>query len=333
MKQLFYFLFLFVIAVNAQTSEKGEVTYLDFNHKPTIKEKASYYEFKIPYKGEIIKFQKYYIASNTKAYLVEKYYLDKEDRKQGKYNSYFKDGIIKFVGIYKDDQKFGPWKNYKKAPFISLDSIDNSSYLASLKYYKDDFKNGKFKEFYEDGSIQGEGQYKNNNLYDECKWYHRNGQLSSLEFYKENGKIKDIQQWDEKGVESYKKLKPNHNTKASLILLSHNLKRYLSSGMNKNIYKKYPNQNGKVYVQILLDKKGKIHVMNTKSTFGITLGYENDIKKIIQKMPLQKPIYYHNQLVALRFTLPIVIRPIDIDNIKYKNSNKYFDKRPFTNNK
>ncbi len=46
MKQLFYFLFLFVIAVNAQTSEKGEVTYLDFNHKPTIKEKASYYEFK-----------------------------------------------------------------------------------------------------------------------------------------------------------------------------------------------------------------------------------------------------------------------------------------------
>ena len=85
MKQLFYFLFLFVIAVNAQTSEKGEVTYLDFNHKPTSKENATYYEFRTPYKNDIIKYQKYFIASATKAFLVEKYYLDKEDRKQGKY--------------------------------------------------------------------------------------------------------------------------------------------------------------------------------------------------------------------------------------------------------
>jgi len=317
MKQLLYMLFLFIASVNAQTQDKGEVTYLDFNHKPTAIKNAAYYEFRTPYKNDIIKYQKYFIASATKAFLVEKYYLDKKDKKQGKYNSYFKDGVLMSEGIYKDDLKFGPWKRYMKVSFISLDSIDNSVYLQSIKYYKEDKINGKFKEVYEDGSIQGEGQYKNDNLFGECKWYHRNGQISSLEFYSEKGKLKKIQQWDENGVESYKKLKPNHNTKANLKLLKGNITRYLSYNMNRDIYKKYPNQNGKVYVQIELEKTGKINVLKTKSTFGLSLAYEKEVKRLLNKMPIQKPIYFHNQLVTARFGFPIVIKSIDTNKIKY----------------
>ena len=323
MKNILYILLFLVSFVNAQKTSNGKISYLDYNQNPTTKENASYYEFETPYKESIYKYQKFFVANTTKAYLVEKYYYDQNGKKQGKYISYYKDGTINKEGIYKDNIKFGPWKNYKTVPFINSDSIDNSVYLQSLEYYKDDKRNGKFKEFYEDGSIQGEGKYKDDQLFGECKWYYRNSQKSSLEFYKENGKIKDIQQWDENGLESDKKLKPNHNNEASKKLLSSNIKRYLSNGINKNVYKMHPNQNGKVYVQILLDETGKIHVMKTKSTYGISLEYEKEIKRVLDHMPYQKPIYYHNQLVSWRFTLPIVIRS--------KNSNKINSKRPYTN--
>ena len=309
MKQLLYMLFLFIASINAQTQDKGEVTYLDFNHKPTAKENAAYYEFKTPYKNDIIKYQKYFIASATKAFLVEKYYLDEEDRKQGKYNSYFKDGILMTEGIYKDDLKFGPWKKYMKAPDTKIDSVDNSVYLQSTKYYKEDKRNGKFKETYEDGSLQGEGQYKDDNLYGECKWYHRNGQMSSLEFYDEKGKLKKIQQWEENGEEKHKKLKPNHDLSERKRNLHYVITKELSIKMNKNIYKMYPNQYGKIYVQILLDKNGKIHIIKTKSTSGISLEYENEIKRVLSNMAIQKPIYYHNQLTEVKFTIPIKIYP------------------------
>ena len=320
MKNIFLFLFFFSGIVIAQNHDNDKVEYLDFNEKPTSKANAVYYEFTTAYKEDIWKYQKFFISSSTKAFLVEKYYFDGKDHKQGKYNSYYKDGIIRKEGIYKDNIKFGPWKNYRKVPFTSQDSIDNSSYLQSLEYYKNDKRNGKFKEFYEDGSTRGEGQYKEDQLFGECKWYHRNSQMSSLEFYKEKGKIRDIQQWDENGLESDKKIKSNHNKEASKKLLSSNIKRYLSNGINKNIYKMHPNQNGKVYVQILLDKTGEIHVVKTKSTFGISLEYEKEIKRVLEHMPDQKPTYYHNQLVYWRFTLPIVIRSKNIDNIKYKSS-------------
>ncbi len=100
--------------------------------------------------------------------------------------------------------------------------------------------------------------------------------------------------------------------------------------MKMYVYGTYPNQSGKVYVQILLDKKGKIHVLKTKSTHGISLRFENEIKKILEKMPLQKPIYFHNQLVSSRFTLPILIP--SAKNIKYKNYPNTKKHRPYTNN-
>ncbi len=309
MRNIFYILFFFVSIINAQTSTNSEVTYLDFNQKPTSKENAAYYEFRTPYKDDIIKYQKYFIASSTKAYLVEKYYLDKEGRKQGKYKSYFKDGVIKTEGIYKDDLKFGPWKNYIKTSLKGTDSIGNLTYLQRIEYYMNNKRDGNFKFFHEDGSVQGEGQYKNDNFFGECYWYHLNKQMSSLETYDEKGKIKKIQQWDDNGVERNKKPKANHELTESKKYLYYKISKELSNKMNVNIYNKHPNQYGKVYVQILIEKNGKIFVIKTKSTSGLSLGYENEIKRVLENMPIQKPFNFHNQLLNVVFTIPIKIHP------------------------
>ncbi|MEN8187555.1 MAG: hypothetical protein ABFR05_10545, partial [Bacteroidota bacterium] len=178
MKKLFYLLFFSISFAFSQDNLEGEVNYLDFKDNPTSKSNATYYEFKTPYKNEIYKYQKYFIASATKAYLIEKYFYYQEDNKQGKYQSFRKDGSKKEEGYYKDDLKNGPWVLYWLKKNDS--SINNETYLYKKSIYVNNLRNGSFKELYEDGSTQGEGFYKNNNFDKECKWYHPNGQLSSL---------------------------------------------------------------------------------------------------------------------------------------------------------
>ncbi len=104
MKNVIYILFFFVSLLNAQTPDHG-VSYLDFNNKPTLKENAVFYEFKTVYKDSLWKYQKYYIPSNTKTYLVEKYFYDKDNFKQGKFSSYRRDGTKLSEGYYLNNLK------------------------------------------------------------------------------------------------------------------------------------------------------------------------------------------------------------------------------------
>ncbi len=74
--------------------------------------------------------------------------------------------------------------------------------------------------------------------------------------------------------------------------------------MNSNLYDKQ----GTIYVQFLLDKQGKIHVSILESSQGVSLAYKNEIKRVIDKMPNQKPIYHHNQLTEIRYGIKLTTR-------------------------
>ncbi len=162
MKNIFLFLFFFSGIVGAQNHDNDKVAYLDFNQKPTSKANAVYYEFKTAYKKDIWKYQKFFIYSSTKAYLIEKYYFDKNELKQGKYKRYFNSGTLRKEGIYINDKKNGQWKVYA-SKLNKGDSIYTPE-LVKIETYRENLKNGYFKEYDFDNILTTEGNYKNDNI-------------------------------------------------------------------------------------------------------------------------------------------------------------------------
>ena len=328
MKQIFYISFFFVVIVNAQTPDKGEVTYLDFNQKPTNKENAFYYEFRTPYKNDIIKYQKYFIYSTTKAYLVKKYYLDKEGKKQGKYLSFYNTGQIRREGIYLNNVKNGPWKYYNILNIKKPDSILNKSSLTDIESYNNGLKEGAFQEYHYNGNNKGEGSYKNDVLFGECKWYHQNGQLSSYEFYNENGKIDSIIQWNENGTLSKGKLKPLKGPIKDKNKAINSITQRISKNFNKTLLRNNNYEQGKVFVGLKLSKEGTIENLHINSTSKIPFSFEKEIKRIINNIKTVEKSYYHNQLVDvyLRFSVSFT----DSKSItRIRNSNKNFARPNF----
>ncbi len=299
-KNIFLFLFLFSGIVVAQNHDSDKVTYLDFNQKPTSKADAVYYEFNTAYKKDIWKYQKFFIYSPTKAYLIEKYYYDKNKLKQGKYKMYFKTGTLSKEGIYIDDNKNGQWKGYT-SKLNKGDSIYTSE-LVEIVTYRDNLKNGFFKKYDYDNILTTEGNYKNDKYFGECKWYHSNGQISSLENYNEKGKLENIKQWDEEGNEKTKHIKSEKDFEKRKKNLKNKISNELQSKINNNLYDKI----GSINVYFLFDKQGKIHVSILNSSQGVSSAYKNEIKRVIDEMPNQKPIYYHNQLTEIWFGIKLV---------------------------
>ncbi len=302
MKNIFLFLFFFSGIVGAQNHDNDKVAYLDFNQKPTSKANAVYYEFKTAYKKDIWKYQKFFIYSSTKAYLIEKYYFDKNELKQGKYKRYFNSGTLRKEGIYIDDKKNGQWKYYTSS-LKKGDSIYTHE-LVKIETYRENLKNGYFKEYDFDNILTTEGNYKNDKYFGECKWYHSNGQISSLENYKDKGKLENITQWDEDGNETTKHIKTEKDFENRKKNLKFKISNELQNKINSNLYDKQ----GTIYVQFLLDKQGKIHVSILESSQGVSLAYKNEIKRVIDKMPNQKPIYHHNQLTEIRYGIKLTTR-------------------------
>ncbi|MEN8187596.1 MAG: hypothetical protein ABFR05_10755, partial [Bacteroidota bacterium] len=177
-------------------------------------------------------------------------------------------------------------------------SINNETYLYKKSIYVNNLRNGSFKELYEDGSTQGEGFYKNNNFDKECKWYHPNGQLSSLETYNEKGKLIEIKQWDENGVERTKKLKANHDISSRRDQVQNRIIGILSQKV------KYPSE-GKAYFHVFVDKQGKFHLLEIETTYPNSENYREKAKQVIKNLKPIEPFLYHNQLteVSLKFYL------------------------------
>jgi len=297
MKWIFLLLFFFSGIVVAQNYDNDKVAYLDFNQKPTSKANAVYYEFTTAYKNGIWKYQKFFISSTTKAFLVEKYYFDKNGLKQGKYKAYFNTGTLRNEGIYIDDKKNGQWKYY--AALLNAKGSVATAELLSIVTYKNDVKEGFFKDFHFDNKLMGEGNYKNNKFIGECKWYHYNGQMSSLENYNESGKLQSIRQWDENGIEKTKNFNTNKDTEGDKKRLFVKVSNELGNKINKYRY----NQKGTAYIQIIFDRYGKINFGRIKASSGVSSAYKNEIKKVINNMPLQEPIYAHNLAIDYRFTM------------------------------
>ncbi len=113
-------------------------------------------------------------------------YTDQNNLKQGLW-IYFNDeyqGRIAKKGFYKDNKKNGLWEIYYK-----------NGNLKSQITYKDNRQYGEVKIFYENGSPKEEGYWKINKWVGEYKYYYDNGQIKYHWFFDENGKRTGFQEY------------------------------------------------------------------------------------------------------------------------------------------
>ncbi len=307
MKNIFLLFFFFSGIVVAQNHDNDKVTYLDFNQKPTSKADAVYYEFKTAYKEGILKYQKYYITDTNKALLVEKYYCDLDNKKQGKYKSYFKSGTIKEEGIYQNSKKVGQWKFYN-----SCKKHDDSIYIALISRvvsYKNGKKHGNFIEYDYLGTVLGEGQYNNDFLIGECIWYYLDDQLHSIETYSENGKLIDIKQWELFGKEKTKRLIPMHDKDSRIEILKNQIQTAVIHNFDIHAFSRPTKYVDRIYLKLLIDKKGKIHTLKAKSSVKVNKIQEDKAKQVIENMSNIEPFYKHNQLTNLKISFYVRVFP------------------------
>ncbi len=297
MKNTIYILSFLISTTILSQNNNGEIIYLDFYNKKTSKENAFYYVNKSKYQNNILLYQKYARSKQDTIILVEKYFYDEKGNKQGKYISYYIDGKNKSLGFYDNDLKIGQWKFYKKTRRTHKDTLNTNIYYYKLETYNNDVKDGIFKEFYSDGKLRGEGNYKNNHLFGECKWYFENGQLSSDESYNEKGKLKEIKQWNENGSVYKGKMKPLKGAISNKKFFAKKMSTRIMNRFNKNIFKMYPNKRGKIYAIFTVNKEGIIEKVKTKT--NLPMAYSNEVKKLLLNFPIQKPSYYIINLLVL----------------------------------
>lgn len=290
-----------------QMDSIGEVIYLDSENKTTHKDLAVYYKFKIPYKDNGFKFLKYIIKNATEVQLVEKFFEDSSGLKQGKYESYTNTGVNEKSGYYLNDLKFGNWKIYEYI-FIPNSEFHRrgqiTHYLKGNYIYQDDLLNGPFKEFHENGAILAEGLYKNDCLVDVCKWYFKNGQLSSLENYDSAGVLLNIQQWNEDGTEYNGEKAIKKGPFLDKLDSSNPISKKIKKNFNVSLLT-MNKRNLNVIVSCYINEKGNITSIDIKSREDKTEAYNNEIRRILTKDPYVGISYYHNQAQPVVINLPI----------------------------
>ncbi|MBN1598477.1 MAG: hypothetical protein JW894_09300 [Bacteroidales bacterium] len=113
----------------------------------------------------------------------EEFYNGKEE---GLYTEYDESGNVIVVGEYFDGEKEGEWT------LIINDFSAKGSYVTGLR-------DGKWRYYYDDGSVMFEGNYIQGNPDGKHKYYHPNGELKEEQFFSGGIPNKHWKKFDEEG--------------------------------------------------------------------------------------------------------------------------------------
>ena len=306
MKYIILIFFFLVSLLNAQTSNNKKEIYLDINYQSTTRDNAAYCVVKDFFNDTITNIKKYYLSKKG-AILVENYYVDLAQKKQGKYNSYFKTGTKKEDGVYLNDKKDGIWKFYN-----SCKKYNDTVYISLISRelsYKNNRKNGRYKEYDYIGSVLGEGQYNNDKLIGLWKWYYPRFRIHSKETYDKKGVLINIKQWEFFGNEKIKDVKPMFDNESRIDYLKNKIQTAIVYNFDIHANKRPMKYVDKIYLKILIDKNGKIHTLKAKGTFELNKIYEERAKQVIDNMSNIEPFYSHNKVIDKKFSFNVSVIP------------------------
>lgn len=176
-------------------------------------------------------------------------------------------------------------------------------FLEKYINYKNDVKQGESKTLNPDGTVWGEGFYKDDYYDGEWKWYYPNRQLSVIETYT-LGKLIALKGWDENGKEQ--KLKINTYENEVMPQYPGGFKK-MAKFIGKNLI--YPkeslknNVEGKVYITFSVEKDGILTGIYVSKSIDKLL--DNEALRVVRKMPVWEPAVFHNQKIKVKsVTIP-----------------------------
>ena len=109
---------------------------------------------------------------------------------------YYDNGNVKVVATYKDDLPEGIRREYSEegeivSSYIFKHGIIIGKGIITEKGEKDSY----WREFYDQGNLKAEGNYKNDIKTGEWKYYHKNGNLEQIGLFDDDGKPEGLWKW------------------------------------------------------------------------------------------------------------------------------------------
>lgn len=178
---------------------------------------------------------------------------------------------------------------------------DNGKLQLTKKYNDQSQLNGEFQTFYEDGSANFGGVYKNGKKDGVWNYHYTNGNKIAMLVYEE-GEVKDYSLWNRDGTEKKEKLilerRPKY--KGGQKAMANFIRKNLAPRFKKSEFK------GRLILSFTVNKEGrpeaiKIHPKNLS---------EDDVKSIhafFAEMPNWEPGIQLNRKVKVKYTLPVRI--------------------------
>jgi len=107
---------------------------------------------------------------NSNGDIIEKNYIN--NKAQGEWKLYFRNGNIKEIGFAVDDKNHGPWKAYY------IDGV-----LRAEGQYENNFQHGLFKFYDERGTLRAEGSYNCSQQIEKWIYYNMFGIIEGTEIF------------------------------------------------------------------------------------------------------------------------------------------------------
>jgi TonB family protein len=206
-------------------------------------------------------------------------------------------------------------KSLDAAKFIQISKKNDKGFWDIAEFYADGFlrmegsfvdekleiRSGKFKFYRPSGVLDYEGVYQENTPTGEWKFYHSNGQMSSLEVYENGNRVRE-DYWNEDGTGVLTKglaerLLPSFN--GGHLLLSEYLKKnlhYPAEAASSKIA-------GKVVVSFWVNEDGSLEKPNIEESLGAI--FDNEVIKMVSEMPKWLPARHHNRPAKQMYILPV----------------------------
>jgi len=229
------------------------------------------------------------------------------------FNVFSQDTLIQFFDKNDKKVKKKTKADYYKKIIHKSDSIwyvekynagDTILFSATYKTKNFETKNGYFKKYYSNGSIEEEGNYLDNEKNSDWVFYHKNGKIEKKGVFKK-GKWKDIPLcYNENGkkiegifysnVLSVKPEFPGGDNKM-LRFISTNIK-YPNSAKENNIF-------GTVFISFIVEKNGKLS--NIKVIRSKSPELDEECLRVVNLFPDFKPGEINETPVKVKYIVPI----------------------------
>lgn len=111
-------------------------------------------------------------------------------------NNYYEDGTIKSTGGYHNDLEEGVHRVFTREGMIEGAKVYKKGKVVSEGMYDErGLKQGHWKEYYSDGKLRSEGDYKDSERVGKWVFYFPNGKIEQEGSYDVNGRIKGKWKW------------------------------------------------------------------------------------------------------------------------------------------